>query len=226
MKGPEQDRLKLAEMAFKLKKSQANVRLAEARATSAEVQARAAGSAESASARKPDREVKPKGTSKYTRAAGERVCSVLAAGGTLREAAQVAGASKDAILRWVKRYAGFAEAYKAAREMGYALKAERLDELAQEAHEAAMDPLLGRQRLDACRFEADTVKWQLSKMLPKVYGDRKAVEVSGPDGKDLLPRHTQEEIAAFAAMMAKVNAEVDASTDGLESRYDGGGQEE
>lgn len=226
MKGPEQDRLKLAEIALKLKKTQANVRLAEARATSAEVQARAAGSAESASARKPAREVKPKGASKYTRAAGERVCSVLAAGGTLREAAQVAGASKDAILRWTKRYAGFAEAYKAAREMGYALKAERLDELAQEAHEAAMDPLLGRQRLDACRFEADTVKWQLSKMLPKVYGDRKAVEVSGPDGKDLLPRHTQEEIAAFAAMMAKVNAEVDASTDGLESRYDGGGQEE
>lgn len=168
----------------------------------------------------------PKGASKYTRAAGERVCSVLAEGGTLREAAQVAGASKDAILRWTRAHPAFAEAYKAARELGYALKAERLDELAQEAHEAAMDPVLGRQRLEACRFEADTVKWQLSKMLPKVYGDRKAVEVSGPDGKDLLPRHTQEEIAAFAAMMAKVNAEVDASTDGLESRYAGGGQEE
>lgn len=33
------------------------------------------------------------------------------------------------------------------------------------------------------RLRVDTRKWLLSKMLPKVYGDRAALELSGPDGK-------------------------------------------
>ena len=163
------------------------------------------------------------GQSRYTVAAGERILELLRGGMSLRKAAEGEGVTCQTVQRWCAAHPAFAEQYARAREAGYAALGERLLELPGVAHDAALDEVTGRLRIEACRFEADVLKWTLARMLPKVYGDRKAVEVSGPDGKDLLPQHSREEMAEFAAMLASAQAEVARCTDGLESNYDGDG---
>lgn len=166
------------------------------------------------------------GQSRYTRARAERICAVLAGGASLRAAAAAEGVEPITVLNWCKAHPDFAIQYARARETGYQMWADRITELCAEAHEVAMDTECGQQRISAIRLHIDTLKWQLSKMLPKVYGERQAVEVSGPEGKDLFPQHTREAVAEFAALVANVRAKVDGCTDGLECNYAEGQERE
>ena len=131
-----------------------------------------------------------------------------------------------AVLRWVRDSAEFAQQYARSREIGWLGKTDRILELADEAHEAALDPDFGQQRIAACRFEVDTLKWMLAKMLPKIYGEKVGVQVlpgpgsiapadaaSGP----ALPNDEEERIIASIAerqarlmrMQAEEEAEVE-----------------
>lgn len=62
------------------------------------------------------------------------------------------------------------------------------------------------------RLRVDTRKWWLSKVVPKLYGDRVAHEVSGPDGgpietKDVTALSEDELRAQAAKIMAKLSGE-------------------
>lgn len=225
MNTPDNDAIAKAEKVARLKAAAADVRRKEALADKADMERQAAKERHERARKAAE------GTStatapiqaprrrKYTEAVGQRICEALAMGATLREAAAAEDVAPSAVLKWRDKHKEFGERYAQAREFGYMLKADRLDELVQEAHRAALDPEFGSARIAACRLEVDTVKWVLSKMLPKVYGDRQAVEVSGPEGKDLFPQHTREAVAEFAALVANVRAKVDGCTDGLECNY-------
>lgn len=173
------------------------MRRSEAQADKAEVEARLAK--ERKTPEQLNKTRKQGGQTKYTKAAALRVCAVMANGGSMREAAQAEGVDPSTILNWKRLYPEFAQQYARARESGFTLLAERLLELPHEAHMAAQDPVTGKQRIEACRFEADTIKWQLCKMLPKVYGDKQQVEMSGPDGSPLVPSISAAELAAAVA---------------------------
>lgn len=79
------------------------------------------------------------------------------------------------VLLWVKENQAFADQYARSRETGYLLLADELVEIA--------DDKAGDAQRD--RLRVDTRKWLLSKMLPKVYGDKQTTELTGPEGGPL-----------------------------------------
>lgn len=108
----------------------------------------------------------------------------LAEGLSLRKAAEAADTSAQSVLRWKAADEAFAEQYARARETGYLLRAD-------EIYDIANTPMIGEVRtvkpdgseeikyadmIEHRRFMVDARKWELSKMLPKVFGDK--VEVS------------------------------------------------
>lgn len=114
------------------------------------------------------------------RAKADIVLERLEAGESLRSAAETAGCSASTVLRWKGEDAEFAEQYARAREIGYQLLGDQLLEIAD-------TPQLGEIRtvkpdgaeevkyadmIEHRRLRVDSRKWMLSKMLPKVYGDK------------------------------------------------------
>ena len=146
------------------------------------------------------------GKSKWSKAAGERICEAVANGASFRKACEKAGVKYSTAQDWRKAHADFADQYARACEIKYHGYVDELDDTLEEANEAALDPAYGNQRLAALKLRIDTRKWQLSKMLPKIYGDRTQMVLEQPNAKDVLPSHTAEEDAAFMAMLARVQA--------------------
>lgn len=116
----------------------------------------------------------------YSEEKAARVCSLLEDGWSLRKAAEDIGLTAAGVLYWTKRHPEFAKQYARAREIGYMLLAEEILSISDEADaKAVMGPDGETQegRFDATavarnRLRVDTRKWMLSKMLPKVYGDK------------------------------------------------------
>lgn len=119
----------------------------------------------------------------------EEVLDYLKEGESLRKAAKESGIAASAVLRRVKLDPIYAEHYARAREIGYSLLAEELlaisDEREVEARYNGEDVTLDLSSTAVARnrLRIDTRKWVLSKMLPKVYGDK--LELSGDPAKPI-----------------------------------------
>lgn len=98
----------------------------------------------------------------FDQAKADKVCELLAAGSSLRKAAEGVGLSHSTVLEWCDDVPEFGNQYARARSIGYRLLS---DEIIEIADEKSGDPVRDRLRVD-------TRKWMLAKMLPKVYGDR------------------------------------------------------
>ena len=190
-----------------LKTAQARQRKAEAEAEAAEARVKNLRAA-NAPAKTQDKQAR--GGKLYSKALAQRILDRLAGGQSLKAACREECVDRSTVMWWTKTRKEFATAYNAARQAGYELLADDLLEAVNRAHEVASDPESGSQRVAACRLEVDTKKWILAKMLPKVYGDRTQMEISGPDGESLLPKHTLEEDERFARLMAATAATIQA----------------
>lgn len=146
------------------------------------------------------------GQSRYTVAAGERICARVAEGMSLRKAAGEEHVTHSTVLEWAAAHPAFADQYARACERRLAVLQDRILELMELGHEVALDTECGNVRLQAVKLEIDTLKWLLCKLVPKKYGDRTQMEITGKDGADLLPKHTAEEDAAFLAALAAAQA--------------------
>jgi hypothetical protein len=100
-----------------------------------------------------------------TQEEGEQVCAALSAGKSLRAACVEVGriAACD-VLERVKTDPEFGKQYARAREAGYQLLADEIVEIA--------DAEGDQTAVQRDRLRVDTRKWMLSKMLPKVYGEK------------------------------------------------------
>jgi hypothetical protein len=121
---------------------------------------------------------------------------------------------------WLRRDPELNQQYQEARQRGYLA-------LADELHEIADTPHLGETRTDTSdmnggstkvvtedmlghrNLQVSTRKWLLSKMIPKMFGDRILQEVSGPDGSPVkisnvdLKGLTDEELETMQRLMLK-----------------------
>lgn len=128
----------------------------------------------------------------YSPELGAKICERIANGDSLRSICKEEGfPSKSTVLKWIFKDQNkeFSDQYDKAREIQAQL-------LADEIVEIADTPKLGIiQKLDASgaiietkqedmlghrRLQVDSRKWYLSKVLPKIYGDK--MEHSGPGG--------------------------------------------
>jgi hypothetical protein len=106
---------------------------------------------------------------RYSPAIGNRICLQIATGANMTDIAATNGLpAKTLIYEWALDYPAFAEMYARARELRAHLKFDELSELAQTAT---------GENYNAVRLQVDTWKWVLSKMLPRVYGDKLTTEI-------------------------------------------------
>lgn len=128
----------------------------------------------------------------FTQKVADRICAELSKGRSLRSTCTDEGMpAPSTVLDWCEVHPEFGEQYARARLRGYSLLA---DEIIDISDEAEFEPVPGQDgedprevRVDATavarnRLRVDSRKWMLSKMLPKVYGDKTQTEISGPDG--------------------------------------------
>lgn len=174
---------------------------------------------------------------RYDRAAvAEHVCSELKRGRSLESICKEAGMPHVAtFLDWVAADPeGIGQDYAHAREIGYSLLADEIIAIADKTHEwvtiQELDPdgkplfdEKGAPRLKQVlmplnsdvvahkRVQIDTRKWMLSKMLPKVYGDKVTQEHTGADGGPIaiaavdLKNLSDEELENMNRLMMKAS---------------------
>lgn len=129
----------------------------------------------------------------YTPEIAARIIEQLADGKSLRSICRLDDMPPESTVRlWaMDDREGFSAQYTRARELGYLAMADELLEIAN-------TPQIGRKTkttdegkvettegdmIEHRRLQVDTRKWMLSKMLPKVFGDKLAL--TDPDGGSL-----------------------------------------
>ena len=183
---------------------------------------------------------KPVGQPLYDRAVvSAEVFKLLSEGKSLTWICKQPGMPQSStFLDWIEEDPALAEQYARARERGYALLADELiaisDETDTEVEVQETDaegnplvradgsPVLKRVRVPLSsdviarnRLRVDTRKWMLSKMLPKVYGEKVTQEVTGKDGAPLVLNAvnfktlTDAELETMQKMLAKAAAQSD-----------------
>lgn len=90
----------------------------------------------------------------------------------------------------------FSSQYTRAREIGYHKMADDMIEIADDA-----DP----SDVQVARLRCDKRQWMISKMLPKLYGDKLQAELSGPGGGPIQSEDvpTRDLARAVIAVLAK-----------------------
>ena len=131
----------------------------------------------------------------YTPALAAEICKRLAAGESLLKICEDPDSvfpSRQCIYEWViDNREGFGDEYARARNIGLDVLAEQLLAIGGEAKPGVITvdkyDKLGRpitetttkDTVDRDRLHVDTLKWYLSKLAPKRYGDKLQVEHSG-----------------------------------------------
>lgn len=107
----------------------------------------------------------------YSQEVADRVCERVAQGMSLRKACEPDGVSHSTVLEWARNDTnGFANQYTRARELNIYARQDQLQEIVESA--TPEDVAVVRLRFDHAR-------WDFSKVLPKVFGEKTSVEHSG-----------------------------------------------
>ena len=112
--------------------------------------------------------------STYTPERAQAICWNLTEGESLRTICNKTDApTRTTVYRWLEDNEEFRDQYARARERYAELEGEEL---------IALSELATPQNVQCIKLQIDTRKWILSKWLPKKYGDRAALEVTGEGG--------------------------------------------
>lgn len=125
---------------------------------------------------------RPRGRpSTYTQAVADRICQELASGSSLRKICKAPGMPPESTVReWViDDVNGFAAHYTRARQMCAERWADEVLDLADLPPATLPDGRIDAGAVNHQRLMVDSRKWLLSKVLPKVYGDKVAVDHNG-----------------------------------------------
>jgi hypothetical protein len=121
----------------------------------------------------------------YTDALADEICDRLAEGEPLVRICDTPGfPAQSTVKKWALERADFGARYARARAIGYELLADEVIAIGDASilYRGVPDNALVQQ----ARLRSDNRKWLLSKMLPKVYGDK--VEISGDASAPLVQR--------------------------------------
>ena len=130
---------------------------------------------------------------KYSDPLAKAICKMLGMGLTLtRVCERPLMPTEGTVLAWaIDPQHRFSARYVRAREVGYYRMADEIVDIADDFSKDTTFKLgrdgevirgLDREYLERSRLRIDTRKWVLSKMLPKTFGDKVAMEHAGKDG--------------------------------------------
>jgi len=153
----------------------------------------------------------PTGDDTYTPEIAALICKRLADGETLRAICRDLGRPAESTVRsWVLADVNdFAAQYTRAREVGYLCMADEIidesrscrDSVKKTVKSDGSEELVYMDAVDRSRIRVDTLKWTLSKVLPKVYGDRVAVDATVKNAKPLSDEEALAEIAELSQQL-------------------------
>ena len=179
--------------------------------------------------------LRPKARKHDRRSIMNSLCELLETGMSLTKACSIVPASPSSsqILDWIVAEPALAEQYALAREAGYKIIADEILAIADEnfttVEEDVLDesgsPVmnadghrlqrsikvpLSNEGIARNRLRIDSRKWMLSKMLPKVYGDKIQTEHTGPNGGPVqltavdMKNLSDDELESMTRMMKKI----------------------
>ena len=153
---------------------------------------------------------RPKGApTKYNPELGDKICELMIDGRGLHSIGEEIGVNAGTIMRWCIKHNEFRDNYARACEERMQTLSERIYKLLDDGHAVACDPECGNTRLQAVKLEIDTIKWLLVKLMPKKYGDRSSVEMTGAEGAPLVPEPVpQGQLAELAGMIASARDKI------------------
>lgn len=147
----------------------------------------------------------------YNQALADEICERLANGESLRSICRDEHMPPDPTVRnWVVYDVdGFAAQYTRARDAGLDVMAEQVLEIADDGTNDWMEKhgknggtfiAENGEAMARSRLRFDARRWYLSKLAPKRYGDRQAVELSGSiEIKEMSDEDMRAELAALVA---------------------------
>ena len=149
----------------------------------------------------------------------DKVCTMMSGGLPCGKSCFKVGVPKSTFLGWVKAGGSLADQYASAREAMIHAIAEEVLHISDSEPVTIVDQH-GISRYDSAavqhqRLRVDSRKWLLSKMMPKVYGDKTTQEVTGANGGPLtitaldLKNLTDDELDNMDYLMAKGSAEAE-----------------
>lgn len=138
----------------------------------------------------------------FSQELADRICAELAEGKSLRAVcAQDGMPNASTVLRWTEQDEHFAQQYTGARARGYQLLADEILEIADDGTNDAIEtedgPRTNQDVISRSRLRVDTRKWMLSKMLPKIYGDKLDLAHSG--SVKIVKELTEDELQRIAS---------------------------
>lgn len=143
---------------------------------------------------------------KYSDKLADRICQKIAEGYSVRSICKEKDMiSMQTLFRWLRENDKFREQYAhACEERSYA-QAEEIIDIADNATNDYMEKLEGdgyifnSENVQRSRLRIDTRKWLMSKMNPKVYGDKLDMTTNGNDiGVALSARQAEQLLKARA----------------------------
>lgn len=118
----------------------------------------------------------------YTKELADKLCEKLAQGISLRTACLDDGMpGLTTVFKWMRTEDGFSKQYARAKEESADGQYEILEDIGDEAIQASYnaDPKAAGAVVSAYKLKADNLKWTMSKMKPKKYGDKMDVTSGG-----------------------------------------------
>ena len=126
--------------------------------------------------------------SKYTDKLADKICQMIAQGQSVRSiCAKKDMISMQTFFRWLRENDKFREQYARACEERSYMHAEDIIEIADNATNDYMEKLEGdgyifnSENVQRSRLRIDTRKWLMSKLNPKIYGDKLDMTTNGND---------------------------------------------
>ena len=120
----------------------------------------------------------------YSKKLADEICKRLAEGKSLRTVCAASDMPDiTVIFDWIRKYEDFSKQYAEAKEQSADALNELLLDLGDEAidHAYKSDPKSSSAVVQAVKLKADNLKWYMSKMKPKKYGDKIDMTTNGKD---------------------------------------------
>lgn len=99
--------------------------------------------------------------------------------------------SRETVYAWVRSNKEFSDMYARAKELQLDRMAEDLLEISDDGtndwmeratRSGDVETVVNNEHINRSRLRVDTRKWLLSKLMPKKYGEKTALELTGKDG--------------------------------------------
>jgi hypothetical protein len=140
--------------------------------------------------------------SSFTQQTADAICERLALGESLRSICRdPAMPSNSAVAEWLGKHSTFAEQYARAKTVGLDLMAEEIIAISDRPSGCLDNGATDAGDVAHRRLQIDTRKWYLSKLAPKRYGEKAALELTGADGGAI-----QVDDSSAATKLAKILA--------------------